>query len=107
MLNLILNAVFILLWGPWGVTPSSFLSLLLVFLLRAWTTRGLLRIDFHAGWLALNLGLILAEIWCLMNLDAWVLPVAVLTAGICVINLREVYSLAQKLLGRLLHRKGA
>ncbi|MFR3792631.1 MAG: lipopolysaccharide biosynthesis protein [Blautia massiliensis (ex Durand et al. 2017)] len=107
VLNLILNAVFILLWGPWGVTPSSFLSLLLVFLLRAWTTRGLLRIDFHAGWLALNLGLILAEIWCLMNLDAWVLPVAVLTAGICVINLREVYSLAQKLLGRLLHRKGA
>lgn len=106
VLNVLLNGAFILLWGPWGVTPASFLSLLLVFLLRAWSTRGLLRIDFHPGWLALNLALILAEIWCLMNLGAWVLPVAALTALVCVLNVREVLSLAQKLLGRFLPRKG-
>ena len=106
VLNILLNGAFILLWGPWGVTPASFLSLLLVFLLRAWSTRGLLRIDFHAGWLALNLALILAEIWCLMGLENWVLPVAALTAVVCVLNVREVLSLAQKLLGRFLPRKG-
>ena len=42
VLNLILNYLFILQWGPWGVTPASFLSLMLVFLLRAYSTRGLL-----------------------------------------------------------------
>lgn len=105
VLNILLNGAFILLWGPWGVTPASFLSLLLVFLLRAWSTRGLLRIDFHPGWLALNLALILAEIWCLMCLENWVLPVAALTAVVCVLNVREVLSLAQKLLGRFLPRK--
>ena len=74
VLNILLNGAFILLWGPWGVTPASFLSLLLVFLLRAWSTRGLLRIDFHPGWLALNLALILAEIWALFFLTEWVVP---------------------------------
>ena len=78
-----------------------------VLLLRAYSTRGLLRIDFHPAWLALNLVLVLAEIWCLMNLSAWVLPVVALTAVICIINVREVYSLVQKLLGRFLRRKGA
>ena len=47
VLNLILNYLLILKWGPWGVTPASFLSLMLVFLLRAYSTRGLLEIDFH------------------------------------------------------------
>ena len=108
VLNVILNGIFILLWGPWGVTPASFISLLLVFLLRAYSTRGLLRIDFHPAWLAVNLALVLAEIWCLMNLSAWVLPVVALTAVVCAINVREVYSLVQKLLGRFLRRrKGA
>ena len=104
VLNVVLNFAFILLWGPWGVTPASFISLLLVFLLRAVSTRGLLRIDFHPGWLALNLALVLGEIWCLMNLQNWVLPVAALTAVVCAVNFREVYSLLQKLLGRFLRR---
>ena len=60
VLNLILNYLFILQWGPWGVTPASFLSLMLVFLLRAYSTRGLLEIDFHPAWLVLNLALVLA-----------------------------------------------
>ncbi len=104
VLNIALNWAFIRLWGPWGVTPASFISLLLVFLLRAVSTRGLLRIDFHPGWLALNLALVLGEIWCLMNLQNWVLPVAALTAVVCAVNFREVYSLLQKLLGRFLRR---
>lgn len=107
VLNVILNMAFILLWGPWGVTPASFLSLLLVFLLRAYSTRGLLRIDFHAPWLAVNMLLVMAEIWCLMNLSDWVVPVVLLTAVICAINVREVFDLVQKLMARFLHRKGA
>lgn len=107
VLNVGLNVAFIRLWGPWGVAPASFLSLLLVFLLRAYSTRGLLEIDFQPGWLALNLALVLAEIWCLMHLDAWVLPVLVLTVVVCGLNFREIYSMLQKLLGKVLRRRPA
>ena len=105
VLNLFLNYVFIRLWGPWGVTPASFISLVLVFVLRAYSTRGLLEVDFHPGWLALNLGLVLAEIWCMMNLQHWALPVIAITAAVCALNLREIYSMVQKLLGKFLRKK--
>ena len=42
-----------------------------------------------------------------MNLSDWVVPVVLLTAVICAINVREVFDLVQKLLARFLHRKGA
>ena len=105
VLNLILNYCFILAWGPWGVTPASFLGLLLVFLLRAYSTRGLLEVDFHPGWLLLNLALVLAEIFCIMRLDNWVIPVTVLTAIVCAINFREIFSMLNKLVGKFLHHK--
>ena len=105
VLNLILNYCFILAWGPWGVTPGSFLGLLLVFLLRAYSTRGLLEVDFHPGWLLLNLALVLAEIFCIMRLENWVIPVTVLTAIVCAINFREIFSMLNKLVGKFLHRK--
>ena len=105
VLNLILNYCFILAWGPWGVTPASFLGLLLVFLLRAYSTRGLLEVDFHPGWLLLNLALVLAEIFCIMRLENWVIPVTVLTAIVCAINFREIFSMLNKLVGKFLHRK--
>ena len=105
VLNLILNYCFILAWGPWGVTPASFLGLLLVFLLRAYSTRGLLEVDFHPGWLLLNLALVLAEIFCIMRLENWVIPVTVLTAIVCAINFREIFSMLNKLVGKFLHHK--
>lgn len=105
VLNVVLNLAFIALWGPWGVAPASFISLLLVFVLRAYSTRGLLQIDFHPGWLALNLVLVLGQIWCLMHLDSWVLPVLVLTVLVCALNFREIYSMLQKLLGKVLRRR--
>ena len=105
VLNLILNYLFILQWGPWGVTLASFLSLMLVFLLRAYSTRGLLEIDFHPAWLVLNLALVLAEIWCMMNLTHWALPVVGITAVICVLNIREVLSMLDTLIGKFLKKR--
>ena len=99
VLNLVLNYLFILWFGPVGVTSASFLSLLLVFLLRAYSTRGLLVIDFHPVWMLLNLALILAEIAVLFFVPAWVVPVTVLTAVVCLLNAREVLTMAGKLLG--------
>lgn len=97
--NLVLNYFFIRWLGPWGVTLASFLSLFLVFLLRAYSTRGLLVIDFHPIWMAVNLALILAEIAILFTAEHWVLPVTVLTAVVCALNFREVFTMVAKLFG--------
>ena len=106
VVNLVLNFLFIRWFGPWGVTVASFISLLIVFLLRAYSTHGLLEIDFHPAWMLLNLGLIFVEIAMLFKLEHWVLPVTVLTFAICLLNFREVFAMVEKLLGMVLyHRK--
>lgn len=107
VLNLILNYFFILAFGPWGVTLASFLSLLLVFLLRARSTRGLLEIDFHPHWLLLNLAFVLVEIWLLMTVENWVIPVLIAAVATIALNFREVWHMAKQLLGMVrgrLHR---
>ena len=105
VVNLILNYLFIQWFGPWGVTPASFISLMLVFVLRAYSTRGLLDMDFHPAWLLLNLALVLGEIWFMFNVEHWVLPVIVITAAVCALNLREIFSMLEKLLGRFIKKK--
>lgn len=105
VLNLILNYLFILWMGPWGVTLASFLSLLLVFLLRAYSTRGLLEIDFHPAWLLMNLALVLAEIYLLVSWEHWGIPVTLLVVLIIAVNIREVWSMLQKLLSKLKRAK--
>ena len=52
-----------------------------------------------------NLALVLAEIFCIMRLENWVIPVTVLTAIVCAINFREIFSMLNKLVGKFLHRK--
>ena len=76
-----------------------------MFLLRAYSTRGLLEIDFHPAWLILNLALVLAEIWCMMNLERWALPVVGITAVVCVMNIREVLSMLDTLLAKFVKKK--
>ena len=104
VVNLILNYLFIQWFGPWGVTPASFISLMLVFILRAYSTRGLLDMDFHPAWLLLNLALVLGEIWFMFNVEHWALPVVAITAAVCALNLREIFSMLDKLLGRFLKK---
>ena len=53
------------------------------------------------------LALVLAEIFCIMRLENWVIPVTVLTAIVCAINFREIFSMLNKLVGKFLHRKKA
>ena len=49
--------------------------------------------------------LVLGEIWCMMNLAHWVVPVVGITAVICVMNLREVLSMMETLVGKFLKKK--
>ena len=106
VLNIILNYFFILRMGPNGVTPASFLSLLLVFALRAYSTRGLLEIDFHLGRLAISLALVLGQIGILFRLGrAANLPNLVLTVLVIVFNRKPIVNMAQLLFGRVLRKK--
>ncbi len=101
VLNVILNYFFILWIGPVGVTLASFLSLFLVFLLRAYSTRGLLEIDFRPAWMGLNLAIVLAEIVLLYlfpEQSLWLC--AIPTAVVIAINFRDVWHMAMLLLGR-------
>ena len=51
------------------------------------------------------LALVLAEIWCMMNLTHWALPVVGITAVVCVMNIREVLSMLDTLLAKFVKKK--
>ena len=53
----------------------------------------------------LDLALVLAEIWCMMNLTHWALPVVGITAVVCVLNIREVLSMLDTLIGKFLKKR--
>ena len=68
-------------------------------------TRGLLEIDFHPAWLLMNLALVLAEIYLLISWEHWVIPVTLLVVLIIAVNIREVWSMLQKLLSKFKRTK--
>ena len=105
--NCIMNYAFIVWWGPVGATAASFLSLLLVFVLRAVNTRGLLVVDFKPGRMALNLGLLLAEALVLLaDVPLYGLWTGLLTAAVIAVNFSGVWVMARLILPRLLGRRG-
>ena len=55
--------------------------------------------------LVLSLALVLGEIWCMMNLERWALPVVGITAVVCVMNIREVLSMLDTLLAKFVKKK--
>ena len=97
--NAILNFFMIRAWGPNGATVASFLSYLLVFLLRAINTRGLLQVNFSVGRLAFNTGLLLLEAWLMITEAAlWPLWCVLITGFVCLFNFRGVWDMARKVL---------
>lgn len=105
--NCVMNYLFILWWGPEGAALASFLSLLLVFVLRTADTKSLLRVNFGARRVALNLGLLVAEaVVLLVELPLWFLWTGLLTAGIILLNFNSVWQMARLLVPKLLGRRG-
>ena len=99
--NCLLNWLLIPAMGPVGVTLASFLSYLLVFLLRAVSTRGLLRIDFSPLRLGLNTAMVLAEAALLIaGVAHWALWCTLLAVGVWVFNFQGVFSSLAQLLAR-------
>lgn len=100
--NCFLNYYFIGAWGPNGATVASFMSYLIVFLLRAINTRGLLQVDFSVLRLSLNTLMILCEIAMMLYAPPyWQLWCTLLTAGVVIFNIRGVLQMALRLLKRM------
>ncbi len=99
--NCLLNWLLIPALGPNGVTLASLLSYMLVFLLRAVNTRGLMQMDFSPVRLSFNLLMVLAEAGLMIfQTPQWPLWCALLTAGVCAFNFQGVLGMARQLLGR-------
>ncbi len=58
--NIVLNALLIPQWGANGAAFATLLSYIVVFVIRAFNTRNLIRVQFHFGKMAINTALLLA-----------------------------------------------
>lgn len=100
-LNLVLNALLIPAFGVNGATVATFLSYLLVFVLRVLSSRRYIPFDIHPRRMVFNTVLLFAQAAILLLGPAWWIPgcgaIFVLLAAI---NFRELLQLAEKLLRR-------
>lgn len=105
--NCIMNYLFIRAWGPIGATYASFLSLALVFVLRAVDTHHMLRMNIYPYRVALNALLLVAEAFVLLaETPLYGLWTGLFTAGIILLNVTGVWGMARQLLPRVLGRRG-
>lgn len=90
--NLILNALFIPAFGPNGAALATFLSYLLVFLLRVFSTRRFVKIDYAPLRLVASTAMLLAmAILMVSQVKLWPVWNGLLLLGISVINLISLY----------------
>ncbi len=103
VLNLVLNALFIPLWGPNGAAWATLLCYVAVFLIRAKNTRHLIQIQFHFGSIALNMALLLAMTAILLyELPLYWLWNGLLCLLVLLINSRSL----TKGIRQILHKRG-
>lgn len=99
VLNCILNLWWIGMWGVMGAVLASFTCYFVVFLLRAFNTRTMLRMEFGALRMAVNLSLlILQTLIMLFSLPLWWLWSILICAALCALNFHEMWNMAMQLL---------
>lgn len=105
--NCVMNYFFIQWWGPVGATVASFLGLLIVFILRAINTRGLLVVDFRVGRLVLMLVLLIIEALVLLGEVPGAQTISFLITVLVIwLNWHSVWGMARLLIPRVLGRRG-
>ncbi len=106
--NLFLNALFVPKFGPNGAAFATFLSFLIVFIIRVINTRDLIQIDVKPIVLALNTLLLLLMSWLLLqNIYLWPLWCGIIMAALVLLNLpslaggfKQIFGLFKRLIGR-------
>jgi O-antigen/teichoic acid export membrane protein len=105
--NCVLDYVFILWWGPVGATVASAVGMLVVFVLRAVNTRGLLAVNFKPGRLAVNLGLLVAEAGALLSeMPFYGIATTAITVFLIWFNWHSVWSMIRLILPKVLGQRG-
>jgi len=103
--NCVLNFVLILWMGVTGAALATFLSYLLIFVMRAINTRGLLRVDYSPLKLGVNTVLLVTEcVLLIREAPLWWLWCSLCAAGVLALNFGNLYSMACQLLRRR-HRR--
>ena len=98
--NCVLNFLLIPIWGVNGAAIATFASYFIVFVLRVINTRGLIKIHFGFGRMAINLALICASGGLMLKeVPFWPLWCTLITILIVVYNMGNLWSTAAKLLG--------
>ena len=106
--NCVLNYFFILRWGSMGATYASLISYMVVFILRCINTRGLLRVEFYPLRILINLALLILETVVILGQGKyWVPIVTVLTAAVCLFNVRGTVGMALHLFQKVKKRRAA
>lgn len=106
--NCALNWALIPLMGPNGATLASLISYVIVFVLRAINTRGLMHMSFAPLRLTINCVLIGVEtVLMLRQTPGWPVWCTLLTAVICLFNLQGILGMLRQLLRRRAPHKQA
>lgn len=102
--NLVLNALLIPIMGVQGAALATLVSFVLVFLLRAVNTRGLIRVDFNPLLLIANVLLLTAEgLMMLTNFPLWPVWCSVMMCILFAINFGAVWDTFKKVFGKKRH----
>ncbi len=106
VLNLALNALLIPVWGIQGAAVATAVSYLAVFLVRAYTTRSLLRMNYRPLRIILNVALLALEsVLLLRQGNHWAVWVTAVTYVILLLNLSSLIDTAMKFLSRRTRRR--
>jgi len=104
--NIGMNLVLIPKWGAQGAAIATFVSYLLVFILRAAGTKKFIDINISPLFMAVNVVLISALAFVMVNeLKYWIIISVGLTAVIIAYNFMPLFSFAKTILKSLLGRK--
>ncbi|MEG2923490.1 MAG: polysaccharide biosynthesis C-terminal domain-containing protein [Oscillospiraceae bacterium] len=98
--NCVLNFALIPIWGVNGAAIATFASYFIVFILRVVNTRGLIKINFGFGRMAINLLLVCASgAIMLKQVPYWPLWCTLITVLVAMYNMGNLWTTAARLLG--------
>lgn len=104
--NIAMNLVLIPKWGAQGAAVATFLSYLLVFVLRAVGTSKFIKINFSPLFMAVNVALTGGLAFIMINeISHWIVISLILTVIICGFNFMPLFSFAKSLLKSLLKKR--
>ena len=104
--NIIMNLLFIPKWGAQGAAIATFISYLLVFVLRAVGTRKYINISISPLFMAANVVLMAALAWVMVSeVKYWIALSVVLCAVIVAFNFMPLFSFVKNILKSLLKKR--